>query len=971
MNKKNAMEEELPSIEKAYRAAAKSCPPVRLGKDEPLERVLFDEHVDEAFDIDRSGIQASCAVLNVRKARQLANLLINEAGDLLMPKVRLAKELLERRPYTLAYGGEEERGRDQRFLKALTFLCENVEAQRLIKKISRPLTNRLAENAIRDTLLLSANVPVTDVHVRRAVLASLLTTLRQSLGSCFATAPAIIVHEDQPLLFLRDLDELMGTAKLKRTVAGNEYAVPMSSSSGQGDLRKSLVFTGPLQSSPPVWRSAPLLRVLQALDIISQEAQGEDGYHAVFLSLEELFRGRLVEGKWFFTNVEEILKLFILRYLSLTEAQLTEFENRPKAMMQTSLVVTTEVTGVTAKDKLFGQFYSMWDNAKRLFVAEADCVLLKSWEFTIASFAEVKFDLARWNFYSSLGVNWDDVGGIGQVLYEIAKKRVEETNRELEEQRAKYDDISLELDYLARRLQTASTEHEIQWMKMEYQTRQVEQYHIKELCDMAAEKANKVGRLHQFLIDSYEPLMKEYFQEIYDADIHDVQAGPFDDSPAGFRLIYKHGRTNPSLWTKITSLPEYIEALVSFFTITEQDLLHAPEVKGIEAEFSSIITRLANHVRSDEFIESAFTRTALSHGVRPMARPLEHLDRIEKKPWVYTSGGSMNTLVSSYFCLEGNPDLVERWVESETELLAFLIDTTRQSVVRMGHKTPASILMHSPTHAFSLTPKASLFEEGWTSETYSYSWITNHVKDPSLAYYASCVLDQRSVMEFCSFLADHLPKEIRTRFLNEAPVIPGFLRPFDLAKEIHRLFDLDNVLRHYSSTLDDVSLDGLLFESVPYTAPDSLRDVVSDIISATLPKEMHGNHADSKIRAAIADISRPIRSKELLCVLKTTVMMLTGSYRCDKDLLCALIKAMRERRLLPPQPVIVADTNWVKDLFAFLVSPTTQEIELWSVNSYGTEGRPIPHWKQWLNGSRKDMKWGVLVNPNQYHAQLR
>jgi hypothetical protein len=958
------------SFERAYLSSAKSCPLLRLGKDEELERILFDLEASEAFDIDAGGIQASCSVVNVRKARQLATALVSDGGELLLPRVRLAKELLASRPFTIAYGAEEERKRDARFLKALTFLNDSVDAQRLIKKMSRPLTNRLAENAIRDTLLLPVSQSVSDTHVRRAVLAALLTTLRQSLGSCFATAPAIIVHEDQPLLFLKDLDELMGTAKLKRTVAGNEYSVPMSASWGMGDLKKPLLLTAPLKGSPPVWRSAPLMHVLHAIGIIPQDLEGERGYEAVYSLLQEVLASRLTEGAWKLTTVEEILKLLLLNHLKLTEKDLHDFESRPKAMLQTSLVVSTrEAKGErAARDKLLTRFFSILEDGKRLFKAEADCALLKSWEFTLASFAEVKFDLARWNFYSSLGVNWDNVGGIGNVLYEIAKKRVDETNLELEQNREKYDALSTEIEFLGRRLQQASTEGEIQWMKMEYQSRQVEQYHLKELCDMAAEKANKVAHLHQFLIDEYDRLMKEYFQEIYDADLHDIQAGPFDDAPAGFRLIYKHGRSNPSLWTKITSLDEYVQALVSFFTITEQELLHAPEVKGIEAEFSSIITRLANHVRSDEFLESAFTRTAIAHGVRPVAHPLQNLDAIEKKPWVYTSGGNMNTLVSSYFCLEGQPEVVDRWVENETELLAFLIDTTRLSMNRAGRIHPNSILMHSPTHAFSLTPGAPLFEESWVGDAYSYSWIANHVRDPGLLFYSTCVYDPAAVAEFCAFLAKSLPVDIRKRFMNEAPTIPGFLRPYDVAKEIEHLFSLDIVLKHHQSILQEISLDSMLFESSPYTSPDSLRDVVSDVLLSVIPKEARKNGAEKAVRSMTSAFNRPLRSKELLLLLKTLIIKITGRYRFDQDLLSLLVKTMRSKRLLPPRPLIFADSNWVKDLFAFVIGPASQQLELWSVNAYGTEGRPIQNWKMWLDGSRKDGKWGLLINPNEYRA---
>ena len=954
----------------AYLDAAARCLPSRLGKDERIERLLFDEDVTEAYDIDAGGIQASCSVLDVRRARELAALLVSDSGELLVPTIRLAKDILQNRPFTIVYGAEERRPRDERLLKALTFLAESSEAQRLIKKISRPLTNRLAEMAVRDTLLLPDSQTVTDAHVRRAVVAALLTTLRQSLGSCFATAPAIMVHDEQPLVFLRDIDELMGTAKLKRTVAGNEYSVPMSASWGQGDLKKPIPLTCPLLASPPVWRSAPLLRVLQALGIISSNGSREEGYRAVYVLLDTLLGRCLAEGGWMLTNVEELLKLILLRHLRLSEKELRDFESRPKAMLQTELVVSAPAAGSgrAEADKLFSRFFALWDEGKRLFKAEADCALLKSWEFTIASFAEVKFDLARWNFYSSLGVNWDDVGGIGHVLYEIAKKRVDETNLELEQHREKYDALSIEIDYLARRLQQASTESEIQWMKMEYQSRQVEQYHFKELCDMAAEKANKVAHIHQFLIDEYDKLMKEYFQEIYDADLHDIQAGPFDDAPAGFRLLYKHGRSNPSLWTKITSLDEYVQALVSFFTITEQELLHAPEVKGIEAEFSSIITRLANHVRSDEFLESALTRTAVAHGARPMAHPLQHLEQIEKKPWVYTSGGSMTTLVSSYFCLESQPEESGRWVESETELLAFLIDTTRQAASRAGRSRPTMLLMHSPTHAFSLLPAAPFFEESWSGDAYSYSWIANHVRDPGHLFYSSCVYDHAAVEAFCAMVAEKLPPNIRTRFVNEAPTIPGFLRPYELAKEIERLFSLDIVLRHHLSVLKELSLPSMLFESSPYVSAESLRDVLIEVLSSVIPKEIRKNGAQAQVAAASSAFNRPVRAKELLCLLKTLCLRLTGRGRYDRDLLSVMVSTMRDKKLLAPRPLIVADSNWVKDLFAFVISPVSLDLELWSVNGYGTEGRPIDHWKMWLNGSRKDSKWGVLVNPNEYRA---
>ena len=107
---------------------------------------------------------------------------------------------------------------------------------------------------------------------------------------------------------------------------------------------------------------------------------------------------------------------------------------------------------------------------------------------------------------------------------------------------------------------------------MEYRSRQTELYNIEQLKQNAYDKASKIAALNEFLITEYDKKFRDYFQEVYDAEIHDISSNPFDDSPAGFRLIFKHGRSNPSMWTRISSVQEFVEALVSFFTITEQEL---------------------------------------------------------------------------------------------------------------------------------------------------------------------------------------------------------------------------------------------------------------------------------------------------------------------------------------------------------------------------------------------------------------
>lgn len=933
-----------------------------------LEKILCISDSFEAVNIDISDICASCSVENVRIARALANICIDDRGNLQFEILRRAETLLKQSAHSIAYGAEDRRRRYNKFLSAVNTLLTNVEAQRIFKRISRPVTNRLAEKAIKDTLLLPEDDPVTDVHAKKSVLCAFLTTLRQSLGSCFATAPAIIVQELEPILFLNDIESLMETGQLKRVISGNEYGVPMCASYGNGDLKKTIEIKLPLyESRSKIFRSPILLALFKKYALLPSEVTGEDGYFALAKLLEKIFSQEYSSGDVFYTNVEEIFEKVLQKHVGVLPQEVRKAEDRPKEMMQQGVVLTQKRTPEKSDlAKRIKQYQVLLSSLKREFIAQADCALLKMWEFTVASFAEVKFDVARYNFYASLGVNWDDAGGIGEVLYEIAKRRVDEAQLQLQEYQQKLDAINFEVDTIVRRMQQTSVESEMQFLKMEYQTRQMEQHQIKEEWERISERVQKVAHIHQFLIDQYDRLLKEYFQEIYDPDLHDVAQGQFDDSPAGFRLIYKHGRTNPSLWTKVASHQEYVDALVSFITITEQELMHAPEIKGIEQEFSSIITRLTSHIRSDQFLESALQRMAQAHGGRLVRDPLKHLEQVEKKPWVYTSGGSLNTLVSSYFNLLDMPEEKGRFVENEEELLAFCIDTARLAAMRSKRSVVPSILMHSPTHAFSMIPAIVPFQEAIESDAYSYTWIRNMLKDPYQLYYSSCTMDGPSIFEFCKTLSEYLPASIRVRFLNEAPLLPSFLRPFDLGKEIHKLFEQDYVLRRYQKSLSAIGLDTLLFTQPPYTAVPEIYDTMNSVLKQVLPKESESEEADTVLRALRATIDSPISAKELRRKILSACMMLLKQYTFSFDMLEKIVSVLREKRLLPPMPIIFADSNWVSDYFAFVVGPTSMQIELWSVNAYGTEGSPIPHWQQWLNGSRRDRTWGLLIDTRQY-----
>lgn len=943
-----------------------------------VRQICFEEFDDLSRRLDRTGLQEACSVRNVLKSRLIATKLIDEDGEVRLDLLDLCILAMKESRYSLAPNRQFDAMRNEHILRVLELLRSNKEFMRLLRQMARPVSNRLAEQVIRDTLTLPQNVAVTDVHVRRACLAAWLCTLRQSLGSCFATAPAILIHQEQAQHFLRDLDEMMNNGSIKRTYGGVEYSVPMSSTWGNGDLKKPLILERDLsQNENKIWMAPGLIAAMEAVDFFPEEMLQKEKTHELHKRLQKAMDLITKPGHLIVTNAEELIRVLLLAHYELTEKQIQEYQNKPKGMLQSPLMMhvpKSAKSNKTTKDSI-PQFLKDFEEAKTAFKTLADNALLKAWEFTLASFSEINLNFARWNLYASLGVNHDDAGGIGEALYSIISVKIEHANAEFKAQEVEYEQIAAQMHYLEGRARTASTEKEISWLKMEYQSRQSELYHIEQVRKMLHERATKIANLHQFLVNEYDRLFFTYFQEVYDADLHDVASGPFDDCPAGFRLIYKHGRTNPSLWTRIYSLTEFIDALVSFFTVTEADIRALPEIRGIEDEFSLIITQLIGHVRSDQFIESAFNRMAKAHNKPPIAKPLENLDKIEMKPWVYTSGGSMSTLVSAYFRREEKPTEISRWVENETELLAYFIDTAKHlpaNVSDMYIKDQnKSMLIHSPTHAFLLKP--GLFKEAWTSDMYTYSWIKHRLVEPATIDAQAISIDEEMSRDMIQDLIFSVPQDFRPRYKQVFQQMPYRLTVENFRGYIVDTFHSDRGLRTFQGpVLAADEVDSLIYSHLPYIRKDEIFDVLQDVLM-----EVYSDIPELKAKVpdllhlALHKLTRRgvLSAKRLLDLAKATAVLVRGTTSTSKDLHRAIVTSLRARKRLLPAPLIVADSNWVKDYFAFVLNPGTLDLEFWSVDFYGLEGKPISYWKVWLNGSRRSPQWGIFSKPFEYVAK--
>lgn len=941
------------------------------------DSILEREYVTLSNELEASQVQAGCTVRNVLKSRKLARQLIDQEGQLNDELVNQQIDRLQNSLHSLGPNRQHDSVRNEHMLNVLKLLSSDKELRTLLMKFSKPFNNQRMEQIIRDTLQLPPNESVTDAHTRQAALAAWLCYLRQNVGSCFGTAPAILIQTEEPHLFLQDLIDLVNVGQLKRTYAGQEHAVPMSLSWGAGDLRRQFMLARTPEESVtlPIWRSPGYHAALVAVDLLEENLRANEKSKIAKKLTFNMLESMSSDQAYILTSAEDVIRRVILYSLDLKEDDIKNYESRPKAMMPGTVTATPlgAKKGASTTARCL-QFFSQLESAYSAFKSLSDQALLRIWEFTLASFTEAKASFSRWNLYTSLGFDSNQPGGIGECLYQTLNQKVAEKNQKVKELNEEYEVIYSQLKYMEMRVQRANSEQELKYLKNEYTAMRNEFRTFEQMRNKEHQKAQRYANLFADLIETYIELFPEYFQEVYDADLHEVDVGPYDDSPAGFRLLFKHGRPNPSAWTLVKTPEEYGDALSHFFTMSESRITSHPHFEGMENELSAIITSLVSHVKSTQFLESALHRLCQAHGQRLIKDPLKHLEHIEKKPWAYTSGGSMETLISAYFRRDEKPTEDSRWVENEIELLTFLVDCAKQlpnkALTEYLNDQKKSLLIHSPTHAFLLRPGLPHFKEAVKTDAYTYIWVRDHLQEPSEAFVEMLFLERDLMTILLDKLAKGIPDQIRYYFNSVFKDVPGKMRSYEF-----RNYVLDEISRYkplQQSGMPIISaddIDSLLYKMLPFSQLYQIRDRIKTVL-----EYLPGIHESDvleieKLYEKIAGTDG-IRTVLSACELKNVIMSLLllhlGKSSTSYNYHLLVAKAMQKLGFSMPEPILFADSNWVTEYFGFVVNPGTADLELWRLDRTGMEGSPMSHWKKWVNGTQKKPDWGVYTNPYEY-----
>lgn len=606
-----------------------------------------------SWAMDRCGIQDSFCFRALKEARLIAQGLVDEKGHLKTSTMSWNAPV-----YSEGYSDDVFRQHQEKFLKRWRSDPSFVQK---FRRFSLPLFHPFAEKVIRWTLDLKPDAQIKDFHVKRAAVAACLTPLRQSLGSCFATAPAIEIQQFYIDLFVDDLYELLSKGRLQRVVEGVQYAAPFCFSMGIGDLKKIV------NPELPYFASPGLIRAWEVIGKIAETAP----------LIEKIYQSEKICRHYF----------------------------RPGMRVQDLIMAAAGEEGCSS------------------FKAVVDNALLKIWEFTLASYCDIKMEFSKWNLGWCIGLPPQEIGGIGAALHQALEEKLQE-NHALVEKRYLEAVVALEqFKSIEKFAHHAQTQDELRRLKAEEIAKSHHLQVSQELYEEAQQQEKMTAELLPTLLQHYTQKFQHFFQEIYDPEFFDEEASLYEDRQAGFRLVYKHGRSESGLWTSIQNREQFIASLDDFFRSVETpivDLCTAPYEKMLVSEMTTVIL---HHLHTEQFFEATLTR----------ARKRGRL------PWAYSSGGMIEQIASLYFRRLAPLKSEQRPIQDKLDLFTFVIETLKSLpplITETFVKDPQrSLLFQSPTHVCLLLPGEPLFHEAWNDSGLTYTWIRDEWMLPAKQFY--------------------------------------------------------------------------------------------------------------------------------------------------------------------------------------------------------------------------------------------
>lgn len=867
---------------------------LRLAKPDSLVRI-FDLEMEAqiASLLDISPLQDIFQFRARYLGLKLANLLIDEKGELQTASLSACIRAMGEGFFSL---GPNREGDCLIYEHIFNCLQSMPQAWPWIRKFSLPLCHKNAEEIIRETLWPELVRSIETFHVRRALLAAWLTFLRQATGSCFATAPALLIQKT-PELFFKDLYDLLSTGQLQRVVGGQQYAVPLCISMGKGDLIR------PIRSKEHLGYAPGLIAACNALEMFSPRETPLQKAEKLQQAIDRLEKVQ---------TPQQVLRALSLQVIGLTELDIADEEHLEKMQFEPMLARDGVVfyREPTLRAKKVGEWKKKLHLAELSFLSFNQCALLRVWEYTIASFCDVKTDFAKWNLYTGLGMQIEQSDGVAAFLYQYIDQKLQECNAQISQVHKQYEDAIYKLQSLEALLQRSMSDPKRFEMQGQWSIASREAQMILQERDRLKQRADALAGFFSSLLRHYDAKFQEYFQEVFDPAVSEAEEHLFEDSPAGFRLLYKHGRWDASTWTLIVNEDAYIEALRAFFSAVESEI-DLPE--GLQREFATeVTTALIQWVQTPEFLSAAMDRAEAAG---------------RRTPWDYVSGGTMQSLLQVYYS-RALPLTEKAFLpKSEIELLSGLLSLEKKK----------DMLMHSPTHAFvlrlDLLPEEAL-RYAEDNQRFAKQWRMTEEVQEAMGHLFS---EKLPVPHRALFI--HL---FRTKHLAQTPM------------ELRRFF-IDAV-QGLSFGQDPESLvDAYLYEQTFLLSADDAKKSLRAIFER-LP-----GLPEKKVLQAISQWDGSwIGPSQLHKLAKAIVLRLVQTPFSSIDWDQKIAEEMRQLGICYPHLLLFADTNWSGWFFGFVSNCYSGRLELWRLNRIGMQGFPMHQWRHYFS-QENQIPWTVLL----------
>jgi hypothetical protein len=230
-------------------------------------------------------------------------------------------------------------------------------------------------------------------------------------------------------------------------------------------------------------------------------------------------------------------------------------------------------------------------------------------------------------------------------------------------------------------------------------------------------------------------------------------------------------------------------------------------------------------------------------------------------------------------------------------------------------------------------------------------------------------LDESMTHYLVQKLKKKLPENFQHYFLKVFGNLVGGMSPKEFRNDLLQEMEKDRGLRmDRREILSEDEIDSTLFKMLPLFPRSELSERLDNLYAAMPHISAERREELLKIfdlcnRYSLETIVDASNFQEIAMGL---LCLSSGETSSEIDYHREIAEAAQKLGYALQCPIIFADTNWVKESFGFVVNPGTGNLELWRCDALGRDGYPMSSWEQWLNGSRKDITWGVYTKPYQY-----